>query len=153
MDLSLREPLTRKDRNRMTLHPCMAANQHTVHRSIHSKILDIRVTRVDAAHDLPVHGIYEIVTLGKHYYRPIGAEPVDVGDAIKTTINETIDATVFDRWRVDSTYRPQNLATWGSRRGVDPGTLKHAVLAKDATPIAEAIPQPGAAQNLPTTLN
>ena len=99
------------------------------------------------------HGIYEIVTLGKHYYRPIGAEPVDVGDAIKTTINETIDATVFDRWRVDSTYRPQNLATWGSRRGVDPGTLKHAVLAKDATPIAEAIPQPGAAQNLPTTLN
>jgi uncharacterized protein (DUF2235 family) len=99
------------------------------------------------------HGIYEIVTLGKHYYRPIGAEPVDVGDAIKTTINETIDATVFDRWRVDSTYRPQNLAAWGSSRGVDPGTLKQAVLAKDATPIAEAIPQPGAAQNLLTTLN
>jgi uncharacterized protein (DUF2235 family) len=88
------------------------------------------------------HGIYEIVTLGKHYYRPIGAEPVDTGDAIKTTINETIDATVFDRWRVDSTYRPQNLADWASRRKVDPGTLKQAVLAKDATPIVAAIPRP-----------
>ena len=88
------------------------------------------------------HGIYEIVTLGKHYYRPIGAEPVETGDAIKTTINETIDATVFGRWRVDSTYRPQNLADWASRRKVDPGTLKQAVLAKDATPIVAAIPQP-----------
>lgn len=87
------------------------------------------------------HGIYEIVTLGKHYYRPIGAEPVDTGDAIKTTINETIDATVFDRWRVDSTYRPQNLADWASRRKVDPSTLKEAVLAKDATPIVAAIPR------------
>lgn len=97
------------------------------------------------------HGIYEIVTLGKHYYRPIGAEPVDTGDAIKTTINETIDATVFDRWRVDSTYRPQNLAEWASRRRVDPGTLKEAVLAKDATPIVAAIPQSDASQNIPTT--
>jgi hypothetical protein len=88
------------------------------------------------------HGIYEIVTLGKRYYRPIGAEPVDTGDAIKTTINETIDATVFDRWRVDSTYRPQNLADWASRRKVDPGALKQAVLAKDATPIVAAIPPP-----------
>ena len=88
------------------------------------------------------HGIYEIVTLGKHYYRPIGAEPVDTGDAIKTTINETIDATVFDRWRVDSTYRPQNLADWASRRKVDPSTLKQAVLAEDATPFVAAIPRP-----------
>lgn len=97
------------------------------------------------------HGIYEFVTLGKHYYRPIGAEPLDAGDAIKTTINETIDATVFDRWRADSTYRPQNLADWASRRGVDPGTLKQAVLAKDATPNAAALPQPDAAQSIPTT--
>ena len=88
------------------------------------------------------HGIYEIVTLGKRYYRPIGAEAVDTDDAVKTTINETIDATVFDRWRVDATYRPQNLAEWGSRRKVDPGTLKQAVLAKDATPIVAAIPRP-----------
>jgi uncharacterized protein (DUF2235 family) len=99
------------------------------------------------------HGIYEIVTLGKHYYRPIGAEPVDAGDAIKTTINETIDATVFDRWRVDPTYRPQNLADWASHREVDPGTLKQAVLAKDATPIAAAIMLPNVAQNVPITLN
>jgi len=97
------------------------------------------------------HGIYEFATLGKRYYRPIGTEPIDAGDVIKTTINETIDATVFDRWRVDSTYRPQNLADWASRRKVDPGTLKQAVLAKDATPIVAPLPQPDAAQNIPTT--
>jgi uncharacterized protein (DUF2235 family) len=85
------------------------------------------------------HGIYEIITLGKHYYRPIGAEPVDTGDAITTTINETIDATVFDRWRADSTYRPTNLVDWATRREVDPASFKLPVLAKDAAPV---IPPP-----------
>lgn len=85
------------------------------------------------------HGIYEIITLGKHYYRPIGAEPVDTIDAITTTINETIDATVFDRWRADPAYRPQNLVDWATHRKVDPATLKLPLLAKDATPI---IPPP-----------
>ena len=28
------------------------------------------------------HGIYEILTLGQHYYRPIGAEPQDTGEAV-----------------------------------------------------------------------
>jgi uncharacterized protein (DUF2235 family) len=81
------------------------------------------------------HGIYEVVTLGKHYYRPIGAEPVDTGDAITTTINETIDVTVFDRCRADPTYRPQNLVDWAKRKNVDPVTLKTSVLAKDASSI------------------
>jgi uncharacterized protein (DUF2235 family) len=81
------------------------------------------------------HGIYEILTLGKHYYRPIGAEPVDTGDAVITTINETIDATVFDRWRSDETYRPKNLSDWATRRRVDPSTLKQSVRANDASAI------------------
>ena len=81
------------------------------------------------------HGIYEILTLGKHYYRTIGAEPVDTGDAILTTINETIDSTVFDRWRADEKYRPPNLLDWAKRRNVDPSTLKQSVRANDATPI------------------
>jgi hypothetical protein len=92
------------------------------------------------------HGIYEIITLGKHYFRPIGAEPIDAGDAIKTTINETIDATVFDRWRSNPTYRPKNLSDWASRRGIDPGALRQALLAKDATPIVTAATQPSAAE-------
>lgn len=82
------------------------------------------------------HGIYEILTLGRHYYRPIGAEPVDTGDAVETTINETIDATVFARWRADETYRPPNLSEWATRRSVDPSTLTQPVRANDATAIA-----------------
>lgn len=83
------------------------------------------------------HGIYEVLTFGKHYYRPIGADPIDTGDAIKTTINETIEGTVFDRWRADPTYRPQNLVDWAKRRNVDPATLQLSVLAKDATAIIQ----------------
>jgi uncharacterized protein (DUF2235 family) len=82
------------------------------------------------------HGIYEVLTLGRHYYRPIGAEPVDTGEAVETTINETIDATVFDRWRADETYRPPNLSDWATRRNVDPSRLNQSVRANDATPIA-----------------
>lgn len=81
------------------------------------------------------HGIYEVLTFGKHYYRPIGAEPSDTGEAVVSTINETIDATVFDRWRTDATYRPKNLADWAKRRSVDPSTLYQAVRTHDATPI------------------
>ncbi len=84
------------------------------------------------------HGIYEALTLGKHYYRPIGAEPLDTGDAVTSTINETIDATVFDRWRSDETYRPRNLSDWATRRGVDPSTLNQSVRAHDATAIVPA---------------
>jgi uncharacterized protein (DUF2235 family) len=81
------------------------------------------------------HGIYEILTLGRHYYRPIGAEPLDTGNTVTSTINETIDATVFDRWRSDETYRPRNLSDWARRRGVDPSTLKQSVRANDASAI------------------
>jgi hypothetical protein len=81
------------------------------------------------------HGIYEILTLGRHYYRPIGAEPLDTSDAVTSTINETIDATVFERWRSDETYRPKNLSEWATRRNVDPSTLTRSVRAKDATEI------------------
>src|ERR1035437_2159471 len=86
------------------------------------------------------HGIYEILTLGKHYYRTVGAEPLDTGDAVTSTINETIDATVFDRWRTDETYRPKNLSDWAIRRSVDPSTLKQSVRAQDLTPIVSTVP-------------
>jgi uncharacterized protein (DUF2235 family) len=78
-----------------------------------------------------VHGIYEVLTFGKHYYRPIGAEPVDTGNATTTTINETIDATVFDRWRSADAYRPKNLLDWAKRKGVDPSTFHQSVRADD----------------------
>jgi hypothetical protein len=79
------------------------------------------------------HGIYEILTFGKHYYRPIGIDPIDVGEAVTTTINESIDGTAFDRWRIDATYRPKNLSEWAARRKVDPGALKQSVRADNPT--------------------
>lgn len=75
------------------------------------------------------HGLYAVVTLGKHYYRPIGKPAVDHGDSITTTINETIDASVFDRWRKLQSYRPRNLAEWAARANVDPGQIVGSVLA------------------------
>jgi uncharacterized protein (DUF2235 family) len=85
------------------------------------------------------HGIYEVLTFGKHFYRLIGAEPVDTGDAVTTTINESIDATVFDRWRKDDAYRPRNLSDWATRRKVDPSTLRNSVRADDPSVIVPGI--------------
>lgn len=78
-----------------------------------------------------VHGFYEVVTLGKHYYRPIGAEPVYTELGHTNTINESIDATVFARWKADKSYRPPNLMEWAARRGVDPAMLSASVSAAD----------------------
>ena len=76
-------------------------------------------------------GVYKALTFGNAFYRPIGAEPIDTGDAVITTINETIDTTVFDRWRNDAAYRPKNLSDWANRRNVDPSTLAESVRADD----------------------
>ena len=35
-------------------------------------------------------------------------------------MNETIDASVFERWRAVPAYRPKNLADWGERHGLKP---------------------------------
>jgi uncharacterized protein (DUF2235 family) len=76
-------------------------------------------------------GFYRIFKLWRPYYRAIGADPLVVGDTTTTTINETIDASVFDRWHADRTYRPANLSAWAQRRHVDIGMLKDSVRADD----------------------
>jgi hypothetical protein len=53
-------------------------------------------------------GLYRLITLDRRYYRPIGVPPKAEGDGV-ININETIDASVFDRWRADKTYRPPEL--------------------------------------------
>jgi hypothetical protein len=85
------------------------------------------------------HGIYEILTFGKHYYRPIGIDPVETEQTSTSAINETIDATVFARWQADPTYRPPNLVEWAKRRQVDPGAIKGPVRADDPN---AAVPPP-----------
>lgn len=98
---------------------------------------DVNACPVRDSYAEMAHGVYKAITLGKEHFRTIGAEPVDTGDALRTTINETIDASVFDRWRSDATYRPKNLSEWAGRRGVDPSTLKQSVRADDATAIEQ----------------
>ncbi|MGA2188454.1 MAG: DUF2235 domain-containing protein [Steroidobacteraceae bacterium] len=76
-------------------------------------------------------GVYRICKLGRPYYRAIGAPPVVSGGETTTTINETIDASVFDRWRNKSDYRPQNLLDWARSRHADPASLHDPVRADD----------------------
>jgi uncharacterized protein (DUF2235 family) len=77
------------------------------------------------------HGVYSACKLWRPYYREIGPAPVVNGDETTTTINETIDGSVFDRWRSDVTYRPKNLAIWAVRHNVQIESLDGAVQAEN----------------------
>ena len=66
-------------------------------------------------------------------YRTIGREPDVRDDGSHININETIDASVFKRWRADPTYRPSNLVEWAHRKNVDPAHLQTSVWADDPT--------------------
>jgi hypothetical protein len=52
-------------------------------------------------------------------------------DGTNPTVNETIDTSVFKRWRTDSAYRPANLVDWAKRKSVDPAQLQTSVKADD----------------------
>ena len=73
----------------------------------------------------------------RRFYRPIGTDPEKGTESTTERINETIDGTVFDRWRGNPDYRPPNLRYWASRKGVDPATLTQARLARDPS---ESVP-------------
>jgi hypothetical protein len=62
-------------------------------------------------------------------YRTIGREPDVRKDGSHINVNETIDASVFERWRADPTYRPANLVE--QRKKVDPAQLHTSVRADD----------------------
>ena len=64
-------------------------------------------------------------------YRTIGREPDVREDGSHINVNETIDASVFERWRADPTYRPANLVEWEQRKKVDPAQLHTSVRADD----------------------
>lgn len=66
-------------------------------------------------------------------YRPIGEPPRVGADGTHSNVNETIDATVFDRWRQVPNYRPPNLAEWASRYNVKIENLDKAVRADNPT--------------------
>jgi len=81
-------------------------------------------------------GAYKAIKLGRRFYRSVGRPPIVEGTTTTTTINETIDASVFQRWRRDGAYRPRNLVQWAERHNVDPGALTDSVLAYDPSTVA-----------------
>jgi uncharacterized protein (DUF2235 family) len=80
------------------------------------------------------YGAYKLVS--SPYFRPVGAAPIESSATERReNINETIDGSVFDRWRADQTYRPPNLSDWANRRSVDPATVNASVMADTAAEI------------------
>lgn len=69
--------------------------------------------------------------VSRTFYRTIGSAPDMRENGAHTTVNETIDQSVFDRWRALPDYRPQNLSDWAKRKSVDPATLRTSVRADD----------------------
>jgi len=79
-----------------------------------------------------MHGAYKLLTRRQAFHREIGADPVpSSATQLRENINETIDASVFERWRSDNGYRSPNLAEWATRRRIDPRTLTSSVRADD----------------------
>ena len=74
-------------------------------------------------------GAYSLVA--RRFYRPIGAEPEQAEDGTHTAVNETIDASVLERWQNDPTYRPPSLDEWAKRKNVDPAQVKTSIRADD----------------------
>jgi uncharacterized protein (DUF2235 family) len=70
------------------------------------------------------------------HFRPIGEDPEVRDDGAHANINETIDHSVFDRWRSVPGYRPPNLLEWADRKKVDPAKLTNSVRADDPAIIA-----------------
>ncbi|MCK1351545.1 MULTISPECIES: DUF2235 domain-containing protein [unclassified Bradyrhizobium] len=75
------------------------------------------------------YGIYRWIS--SPFQRPIGADPEERDDGTHPTVNETIDVSVFKRWRADPAYRPANLVDWAERKKVDPAEVQTSVEAGD----------------------
>jgi uncharacterized protein (DUF2235 family) len=82
-------------------------------------------------------GLYRLSKLCRPYYRNIGMDPTNVGTRKTSTINETVDISVFDRWQHDSTYRPMNLLQWASTRGINLDGLRQSVRTDDLSVVQD----------------
>lgn len=74
-------------------------------------------------------GVYAQVS--RTFYRAIASEPAVRNNGTHTNVNETIDQSVFDRWRATPSYRPQNILEWAKRKNVDPAAIRSSVRADD----------------------
>ena len=74
-----------------------------------------------------MYGAYSIFS--GRYFRPIGAAPQQKDYGLQSNVNETIDSSVFERWRLVSEYRPPNLVEWATRYNASPASMKTSVMA------------------------
>ena len=97
---------------------------------------DVHRSPVSNSYKEFLKGAYSLISWRHH--RPIGAEPIDLTDGAHETVNETVDASVFQRWRTDASYRPPSLREWERRRGANIETIQSAVRA-DQPSVAVAL--------------
>ena len=79
-------------------------------------------------------GLYSIAGLRPRFHRAVAAPTRTVKNGFSDTINETIDGSVFDRWRSDSAYRPPSLIEWSRRTGLDPAVQAGSIDARSGAP-------------------
>ncbi|MCS3898520.1 DUF2235 domain-containing protein [Bradyrhizobium barranii] len=73
--------------------------------------------------------------LQREHQRSIGADPIDSRTAVESSINESIDGSVFERWQSDETYRPKNLSTWAERKKADLTKISGSVRTDDLSQV------------------
>lgn len=97
---------------------------------------DTHKAKINDSHTAFLKGIYAKVV--KRNFRIIGADPwMDGISNSHSTVNETIDSSVFDRWNADESYRPQNLAEWAGRKKIILQDLRGSVSAQDGSSVTD----------------
>lgn len=96
------------------------------------------------------YGMY--AWLSSPHFRPIGRDPDVRDDGTHINVNETIDASVFERWRADSNYRPANLVEWADRKKVNPDQLRTSVRADDPRVVVSDQEVPASVSNAESPL-
>lgn len=76
-------------------------------------------------------GAYSVISA--RHYRVVGEDPRIEKSGKHINVNETIDASVFERRRLNSVYRPLSLVEWAKRRKLDLDRITSSVLADDAS--------------------
>jgi hypothetical protein len=90
---------------------------------------DVNTAPINDSYKDFAYGVYSKIV--NPLFRKIGEDPEIRDDGTHTNVNETIDGSVFERWRTLPDYRPPNLSEWANRKKVDPAKLTNSVRADD----------------------
>lgn len=71
--------------------------------------------------------------ISRRWHREIGVTDVIADGSPSKVINETIDSSVFERWRRDKAYRPTSLDKWIKAKNIDIEGLSSSVSADDSS--------------------